>query len=135
MNTRIELLNLSISGIKVQGKYFGWVHHYQQINDIGLLSMIDRKLHNTFLAFLPKAKRDKVKSLKRVYYAILSGKVDQEVFDYDKLTDIPQQMAYLVKLGKLDPDITYDNTEIFQMYTKHRDMMRKKMEAHIGKKS
>lgn len=135
IHTRIELLNLSISGIKVQEKYFGWMHHYQQIDDIGLLSMIDRKIRNNFLKFLPKDKLTHLKSLKRTYYMILGGKVDNEVFDYDKLTTPDQQRAYLQKLGRLDPELKYSDTDIFEKYTQHRDLMRKKMEAHIGKKS
>ncbi len=135
MDTRIALLNLSLTGIKVQGKYYGWMHHYQQIDDVGLLSMIDRKLCNSFLSFLPKEKRVMVKSLKRIYYVILSGRVDKEVFDYDNLTTPADQRAYLTKLGKLDPEIGYEDKEIRQMYIQHRDRMRKKMEAHIGKKS
>lgn len=135
INTRIELLNLSITGIKVQKKYFGWMHHYQQIDDIGLLSMIDRKIRNSFLKFLPKNILPRVKSLKRMYYLILGGQMDKEVFDYDTLTATAQQRAYLQKLGRLDPQLQYSDSEIFEKYTQHRDLMRKKMEAHIGKKS
>lgn len=135
IDTRIELLNLTIRGIKVQGKYFGWMHHYQQIDDIGLLSMIDRKIRNSFLSFLPADKLGKVMSLKRMYYVILSGNVDREIFNYDGLTDVIQYRTYLIRLGKLDPEIDYSEEEITQMYTQHRDRMRKKMEAHIGKKS
>lgn len=135
INTKIELLNLSITGIKVQGKYFGWMHHYQQIDDVGLLSMIDRKIRNKFLHFLPKDKLAGLKHLKRMYYIILSGEVDKEVFDYDNLTTTAQQRVYLKRLGRLDPDLRYSDSEIFEKYTQHRDLMRKKMEAHIGKKS
>lgn len=135
INTRIELLNLSITGIKVQGKYYGWMHHYQQIDDIGLLSMIDRKIRNVFLQFLPKEKLSGLKYLKRTYYMILDGRVDKEVFDYDNLTSTSQQRVYLQKLGRLDPDLKYPDKDIFEKYTQHRDLMRKKMEAHIGKKS
>lgn len=135
LNTRIELLNLSITGIKVQGKYYGWMHHYQQIDDIGLLSMIDRKIRNTFLGFLPKDRLSGLKSLKRMYYIILGGQVDKEVFDYDNLSTAAQQRAYLQKLGRLDPDIDYSDKDILEKYTQHRDLMRKKMEAHIGRKS
>ena len=135
INTRIELLNLSVTGIKVQGKYFGWMHHYQQIDNIGLLSMIDRKIHNVFLKFLPGNRRSDVKSLKKMYYLILGGQMDKEVFDYDSLSSTAQQRAYLQRLGRLDPDLQYSDTEIFEKYTQHRDLMRKKMEAHIGKKS
>lgn len=135
INARIHRLNLSITGIKAKNKYYGWVHYYQQIDDVNLLSMIDRKIKNRFLRFIPKSKLSSLKSLTRTYYSILSGDVDKIIFNFDVNISISEKKAFLETYGYLDPNVNYDKNEIEFMYERRRDMTSKKMEAHIGIKS
>lgn len=132
LTARIELLNLSITGIRVNGKYYGWVHHYQQIEDTKLLGMMDRLIRAKMLNFLTKEQRRRVASLSKVYYAIYNNNVDQIIFDYDLIDDVEKMKAFLIRKGYLDPEREYEDEEIRNYFISKRDAMRRRMEAHIG---
>ncbi|MDE6697093.1 MAG: hypothetical protein K2K25_09445, partial [Muribaculaceae bacterium] len=134
VHTRLFLLDFSLKGIKVNGKYYGWLHHFQEIDDIGLLYMIDRRIRKQMLSFLPQKYLKQVSSLRKIYFQLMDGKADKVVYNYDNLKDVHQRRAYLIKRGLLDQFKTYSDEEIDLLFIRDREMIIKRNEANIGHK-
>lgn len=128
----LRRINISISGIRYEGRYFGWIQHFQQIDDIDLLSMIDRIIRRRFLKFLSEDQKKKLLSLRRTYYMIIEGKISDSVVDYDSFDSIEKKYDYLNEIGLINRDRIYSTEELEYLFEKSIDYYRHKMEAHIG---
>lgn len=135
LRVRIEQLNLSITGIRNNGRYFGWIHHYQQMDDMSILFLLDNKLRNNFLDFVKKEFKTGLKSFVRCYYDIMSGRAGEVAFDFDRITDIKSIKAFMTKKGWLDKESRYDDNEIERLFFEIKKRLQKRMEIHIGRLS
>lgn len=135
LRVRIEQLNLSITGIRNNNRYFGWIHHYQQMDDISILFLLDNKLRNNLLNFIKRDYKDNLKSFVRCYYDIMKGKANEVAFDFDRITDMKSIKAFMTKKGWLDKDSHYDDAEIERLFFAIKKRLQKRMEMHIGRLS
>lgn len=133
VQVKIEQLNLSITGIKVNNRCFGWIHHYQQIDDLALLTQIDKILKCKLLDFIPEEKKKNLKSFKRCYFSIMEGKTNKVAFDIDSIDDIDKIKAFMTKKGWLQLSIPYTEDEIRRLFASIVRRLQKKMERHIGR--
>ena len=79
-NSNIELLywklNLKITGCKFEGKKYGWMYFFSQINDEKLLFKLDYFINSMFNKFNIKYEKGKVKKFIRAYYEILKNRTN-----------------------------------------------------------
>ncbi len=129
----IERINLSITGIKCDNSFFGWIHHYKQLTDLSLLYSLDKALRNRFLSFVSESHLKNLKTFRRCYYDIMDGRASEVAFDFDIDGDLPKMKAFMLKKGWLDSDIDYTEEEITKKYQKIKRSIKKKMERHIGR--
>lgn len=67
-------LNLKISGCKFEGKKYGWLYFFSQINDERLLFQLDTFVKNMFKKFNIKYDKTEVKKFIRTYFEILKNR-------------------------------------------------------------
>lgn len=67
-------LNLKISGCKFEGKKYGWLYFFSQINDERLLFKLDVFVKNMFKKFNIEYDKNKVKKFIRTYFEILKNR-------------------------------------------------------------
>ena len=69
-------LNLKITGCKFEGKKYGWMYFFSQINDKELLFKLDYFVNSMFNKFNIKYDKNKVKKFIRAYYEILKNRTN-----------------------------------------------------------
>ena len=69
-------LNLKITGCKFEGKKYGWIYFFSQINDEKLLFKLDYFINSMFSKFNIKYEKNKVKKFIRAYYEILKNRTN-----------------------------------------------------------
>ncbi len=80
-------LNLKITGCKFEGKKYGWMYFFSQINDEKLLFKLDYFINSMFKKFKIKYEKNNVKKFVRSYYEILKNRTDTAYIpDYSKYT-------------------------------------------------
>ncbi|OHD96405.1 MAG: hypothetical protein A3E21_06905 [Sulfurimonas sp. RIFCSPHIGHO2_12_FULL_36_9] len=67
-------LNLKISGCKFEGKKYGWLYFFSQINNEKLLFKLDIFVKNMFKKFNIKYDKNEVKKFIRTYFEILKNR-------------------------------------------------------------
>lgn len=79
-DSNIELLywklNLKITGCKFEGKKYGWMYFFSQINDEKLLFKLDHFINSMFNKLNIKYEKNKVKKFIRAYYEILKNRTN-----------------------------------------------------------
>lgn len=80
-------LNLKISGCKFEGKKYGWLYFFSQINDETLLFKLDIFVKNMFKKFDIKYDKNEVKKFIRTYFEILKNRTyTTYIPDFTELT-------------------------------------------------
>jgi retron-type reverse transcriptase len=69
-------LNLKITGCNFEGKKYGWLYFFSQINDTTLLFKLDTFINNMFKKLAISYDKKKVKKFIRTYYEILKNRTN-----------------------------------------------------------
>ncbi len=69
-------LNLKITGCKFEGKKYGWLYFFSQINDTTLLFKLDTFIVNMFNKFNIEYEKKEVKKFIRTYFEILKNRTN-----------------------------------------------------------
>jgi RNA-directed DNA polymerase len=69
-------LNLKITGCKFEGKKYGWLYFFSQINDTTLLFRLDTFILNMFKKFNIEYDKKEVKKFIRTYFEILKNRTN-----------------------------------------------------------
>jgi RNA-directed DNA polymerase len=69
-------LNLKITGCKFEGKKYGWLYFFSQINDTILLFKLDTFIANMFKKFNIEYEKKEVKKFIRTYFEILKNRTN-----------------------------------------------------------
>lgn len=80
-------LNLKITGCKFEGKKYGWLYFFSQINDTKLLFKIDIFIQEMFKKFKIEYDRKKVKKFIRTHFEILKNRTNTKYIpNFSELT-------------------------------------------------
>lgn len=80
-------LNLKITGCKFEGKKYGWLYFFSQINDTKLLFKIDIFVQEMFKKFKIEYDRKKVKKFIRTHFEILKNRTNTKYIpNFSELT-------------------------------------------------
>lgn len=80
-------LNLKITGCKFEGKKYGWLYFFSQINDRTLIYKLDIFVKNMFKKFDIKYDKNEVKKFIRTYFEILKNRTyTTYIPDFTELT-------------------------------------------------
>lgn len=94
-------LNLKITGCKFEGKKYGWLYFFSQINDIKLLFKIDIFIKEMFKKFKIDYDRKEVKKFIRTYFEILKNRTNTKYIpNFSELTK-DQKKEILINIFNL----------------------------------
>lgn len=134
--TFIEEINEKITGAKADGRRYGWLLYFSEMDDLPLLYQIDFKIAQIIDTNLKGISLDKgkVKNFVRSYYEInYNFKKSNYILDYDKIDDVLKRRHYLNKRGKLNPEINYTDTQINSIFEKNKAKYLSSLEQDVSK--
>lgn len=127
-------LNERITGAVSEGKRYGWVAYFSQINDLSLLHELDHVVAGMF-SRLPDFKGGTPKDLKkftRAFYEMKYSPHSGYVHDYDALKTTTQKLSFLVERGRVGANESLTDDEICDRYERYRHHILKAMHADEG---
>ncbi|MGB6018295.1 MAG: reverse transcriptase/maturase family protein [Sulfurimonadaceae bacterium] len=131
LNILLWKLNLKITGCKIEGKKYGWLFFFSQIEDIQLLFKLDRFVQQIFVKFGITRNVD-VKSFVRTYHEILKNRSNTRYIpNFDSYT-IDDKKDILVRI--YGENIKwFDDEKINQKFNRIIYQSVKEMEQDIQK--
>jgi retron-type reverse transcriptase len=109
----IENLNEKITGAISESKRYGWLFYFLEINDEALLHRMDRIIDSFFyrLDEFENIRPEGLKRLSRAYFEAKYNSHGNYIHNYNLYITFEDKIAYLNKLGKLNPDSNYKYTK------------------------
>jgi RNA-directed DNA polymerase len=99
-------LNLKISGCIYDGKHYGWLNYFSDINDKTLLFKLDSHVKRGFKRFSAPYNKDKIKTFARSYHEINSSKNTSYIPEFKTKNNGKDK-----DLSFLDEDSTFSDEE------------------------
>lgn len=127
-------LNEKITGAVSDGRRYGWISYFNQINDFQLLSRMDVIISRMFKR-LPEFGRVAPPGLKKIhrsYYEMKYRPHGGYVHSYDIIEDRTQKLVFLVERGRIGPKETLTDDEISKRFDSYRARILKEMHADEG---
>jgi len=110
-------LNLRITGCKFNGKNYGWMFYFSQINDLGLLASLDHFIAKQLDNFGINRQIIKVKKITRSFFEITKNSTNTNYIpDFDSF-DIHQKKTILSNTFNIDTG-QLNNVEINHQFRK-----------------
>jgi len=110
----IENLNEKITGAISETKRYGWLFYFLEINDEALLHRLDRIIDSFFdrLVEFDYKRPDGLKRLARAYFEAKYNSHGNYIHNYNLYVTYEEKIAYLSKMGKVNPESTYSKEDI-----------------------
>lgn len=127
-------LNERITGAISEKRRYGWISYFSEINDKELLGRLDRIISGFFCRlndFSNKAPRG-LKTLARAYYEVRYSPSAGYIHNYDSYDTLPKKIRFLEERNRLNPDRTYTDEEIEQIFDAYRSQILSKLEEDDG---
>lgn len=127
-------LNEKITGAISEGKRYGWISYFNQINDFQLLARIDVIIRRMFMRLAEFDGRvpSQLKRLHRAYYEMKYRPEAGYVHNYDIIIDRTQKLMFLVERGRIGSKEVISDDEINRRYEAYRARVLKEMHADEG---
>ncbi|ACT48741.1 reverse transcriptase domain-containing protein [Methylotenera mobilis] len=116
-------LNERITGAISEQKKYGWVAYFSEITDLELLTKLDNAISG-FFSRLDDFNNKPPKSLKRLvrtYYEMSYSPQRGYINNYDILDTNEKKIAFLSERGRLNPDRSYDESEISELFIYYKN--------------
>ncbi len=115
-------LNERITGALSENRRYGWISYFSEITDIELLKKLDRTIAGFFYRMNDFDKKPPLglKKLTRAFYEMRYSPSRGYIHNYDILDDRTKKMQFLMTRGRLDPNKTYSDTEITEIFETYR---------------
>ena len=125
----VEDINEQITGVISEGKRYGWLFYFSQINDITLLHRLDRIVEklcrrcHTFLKRKPKAIKSFITSFREIHK--LQRDIDSPYIPSYDNWNVRQKFEFLHNRGLLIETKTYTKVEIDRLFkiTLHKRLL------------
>lgn len=132
----VEELNEAITGSISKQKNYGWMFYFSEMNDISLLFKIDKIIAGFFngLDGFDSQQSVKIKKLVRTYFTITKGKNKNYINNYDELVTPNQRRNFLIHRGQINPNQSYNDKRINELFERYEKRQIKKIERDIGYK-
>lgn len=130
----LDELNERISGAINEGRRYGWIAYFSQINDLSLLHKLDivvAKMFGRVSDFEHKPPRG-LKRFARAYYEMRFNPYGGYVRDYDKISTRAQKLAFLQERGRIFPDEELTEEQIHIRFEAYKRAVLSKMLADEG---
>lgn len=127
-------VNEIITGSKSEKKNYGWLFYFSEIEDLSVLYKLDNIIESMFSSlklFNYKIPR-KIKRTVRAFYEIKYNHGGSYVNDYDKLKTRKKKRDFLNNMAVTEPNKTYSEKEIDDLFDAYREMNINNLERNIG---
>lgn len=130
VNYAIELLNIKLSGFRINGDIYGWIPYYQSITEISVLYGLDRILKNKIMKDVEKDILCRLHSLVDTYHDIKKSSGRNTIRNFDDFITLQDKRAYLLGMGYVLDDA--DDKEVSIKFEKYKANLIRDNERNIG---
>ncbi|WP_321531816.1 reverse transcriptase domain-containing protein [uncultured Desulfuromonas sp.] len=133
-NIFIENLNEKITGAISETKRYGWLFYFLEINDEALLHRMDRIIDSFFdrLVEFGNTRPEGLKRLARAYFEAKYNSHGNYIHNYNLYVTYEEKIAYLNKMGKINPESTYSPEDIDLIFERTKLQNLLHLENDIG---
>lgn len=118
----LDELNERISGAVSEGRRYGWIAYFSEINEQKVLFRLDSILSDMIQRNDDLQKiRSKLKRFSRAYYEMRHRPYGGYVRNYDVFQTPAQKLRFLVRMGQVSGDVELNEKEIDLRYLAYRD--------------
>lgn len=130
----LEELNDRISGAINEGKRYGWIAYFSEINDLTLLYRLDSIVAQMFerMPDFDYAPPLTLKRFVRAYYEMKYTPRRGYVRDYDEISTRAEKLFFLQKRGRISPDEMLTDDQINMRFETYKNSLLSKMLADEG---
>lgn len=130
----IENLNEKITGAISETKRYGWLFYFLEINDEALLHRMDKIIASFFyrLVEFDNTRPETLKKLARAYFEAKYNAHGNYIHNYNLYVTYEEKIAYLNKVGKVNPESTYSTEEIDMIFERTKLQNLLYLESDIG---
>ena len=116
-------LNDLITGALAKSKCYGWIAYFCKINDMKVLSDIDRTIARMFgrLSDFDRKAPPGLKTVRRAYFEVRYSPEGGYIRNYDKIETFPEKIKFLEQRGLIAPEesLTYEQIDSrFNVYVR-----------------
>ena len=111
-----EMINDKISGLRYNGRLYGWIPYYREITEMSLLYRMDKIVRKLLARYVKGVSNMRIHSFVKSYYEVVQRGGGEYVHDFDKLDTVAAQKAFLDKKGRLSESLNYTDDEITRIY-------------------
>lgn len=127
-------LNDRISGAINEGKRYGWIAYFSEINDLPLLYRLDNIVAKMFeripdFGHIPPLA---LKRFVRAFYEMKYAPHRGYVRDYDKISTRAEKLSFMQKRGRISPDEMLTDDQINMRFEAYKHRLLSKMLADEG---
>ena len=129
----MEELNLAITGALSEGRRYGWLFYFLEINDHSLLHRLDAIVSSFFDRSPLFGKRPQTaKRFARAYYEAQYRPQHGYILDYDTIGTFSQKIAFLTRFGQISGVIRVSRDEIETMFDRIKRRQLRGLELDVG---
>ena len=129
-----DSINELIAGFKSNNHLYGWLPYFQSLTDIALLYTLDSVIHRKFLNDdrISDEFRKEIFHVPDVYWDLKHHSGSSYLEDYDNITSVDSMCRLLVKWGRINENLHYQDDDIRRMYYIYLETKKKFAQRTIG---
>lgn len=132
----IEEINEKLTGAIDKKRRYGWIFFFSEINDLKMLSEIDRLVERLLLRVKGISKTDikAIKKISRAYYEVNHSPQRGYIHNYNAYDTVEKKIKYLVRVGVLkdDPEASYKDADVEARFEQVKNKNLLKLEQDIA---
>lgn len=129
-----DSINELIAGFKCNNHLYGWLPYFQSLTDIALLYTLDSVIHRKFLKDdrISDEFRKEIFHVPDVYWDLKHHSGSSYLEDYDNITSVDSMRRLLVKWGRINENLHYQDDDIRTMYYIYLETKKKFAQRTVG---
>ena len=129
-----DSINELIAGFKCNNHLYGWLPYFQSLTDIALLYTLDSVIHRKFLNDdrISDEFRKEIFHVPDVYWDLKHHSGSSYLEDYDNITSVDSMRRLLVKWGRINENLHYQDDDIRTMYYIYLETKKKFAQRTVG---
>lgn len=122
------LLSMTITGFVADGRVYGWIPYFREIDDLSILFALDNLIRKVLGNLSDKIK---VPSFVKAYYS--ANTHDKRfLFNFDRLENREEKIVYLQRRCMLDETKTYTDEEINELLAREKEFWKRSTYVDVG---
>lgn len=119
----IKEINEIITGSKSEGKNYGWLFYYIEVDDISVFYKLDNIIGNMLkkIDFFNNKIPSQLKKTVKAYNEIKYNSGSTYINDYSKYKTIKQKEKFLKEFSKIEEEKDYSNDEISNIFDDYKN--------------